>query len=83
MDSLVAIKELPATAKLFGDYWQIGIINALIESGNLEDIDIGIFKGITGFQNMHRNMLTEIEAFNEQYEKYITANYDNEIDYFY
>jgi len=83
MDSLIAIKELPATARFFGDYWQIGIINALIESGNLEDIDIGIFKGVTGFQTMHQNMLTEIEAFNEQYEKYITANYNNEIDYFY
>jgi hypothetical protein len=83
MDSLVAIKELPSTCRIFGDYWQIGIINALIESGNLEHVDIRIFKGVTGFQTMHRNMLTEIETFNEQYEKYITANYDNEIDDFY
>ncbi len=83
MDSLVFIKKIPATYRIHGDYWNLEIINSLIESGHLKDLDIEVFKGMTRFHTLHHMFLSEIEDFNEQYEKYITANYEDEIDNFY
>lgn len=83
LDSLVSVKKLPATFRFRGDYWNIEVVQSLIESGHLKDINIEIFKGTTRFHTLHKMFLTEIEGFNEQYEKYISANYEDDADNFY
>ncbi len=84
LDSLISIKQIPAYQRFTGDYWDIEMINSIIESGQLKDIDIEVFKAVTGFQVMHNVLLSYIKDYNEYYEKYITSNYDEDnIDYFY
>jgi hypothetical protein len=39
LDSLVAIKEIPANIRFYGDYWHLEIINSLVESGRLSNMD--------------------------------------------
>ncbi len=83
LDSLIAVKKISARGRLYGDYWHLEIINSLVESGRLSTMDPTIFKGIAGFHSSHVMFLDEIESFNEQYEKYITAHYENGMDSFY
>lgn len=83
LDSLIAIKKITAHGKLFGDYWNLEIINSLVESGQLSSLDPKVFKGIASFHSTHLTFLNEIESFNKQYEFYITANYENGMDTFY
>lgn len=83
LDSLVAIKEIPANIRFYGDYWHLEIINSLVESGRLSNMDPKVFKGVAGFHSSHLMFLDEIESFNEKYETYITADYENGMDYFY
>jgi hypothetical protein len=83
LDSLISIRKIPAHRRLYGDYWHLEIINALSESGILTNIDAELFKGLANFNTSHRMFLDEIESFNLKYETYITANYENGMDYFY
>ncbi len=83
LDSLIPLKKLPANMRFYGDYWHLEIINSLVESGRLSDMDPKVFKGVASFHSSHLMFLEEIEGFNKQYEKYITANYEQGVDYFY
>lgn len=83
LDSLVSIKKIPANIRFYGDYWHLEIISSLVESGRLSKMDPQIFKGVASFHSSHLMFLDEIEGFNEKYEKYITANYENGMDFFY
>lgn len=82
-DSLIAIKKLPIKTSLYGDYWKIPIINSFVQSGLLMDIDILTFKKITRFNTVHQNFLENIRDYNLFYDKYVTAEYNNGMDYFY
>ncbi|UII20947.1 hypothetical protein [Fulvivirga ligni] len=83
MDSLIADRNLPSKYNLYGDYWQILIINSLMNSGVLKEIDIQTFKKISKFYSVHQNFLMGVEDFNEFYGQNITANFDKGIDYYY
>ncbi len=78
LDSLIAIRRIPAHYRMLADYWNIDIINSLIESGKLTTVDIEVYKAIASYQVMHNVFLNELYPFNDQYEKYITANYDED-----
>ena len=82
-DSLIAIKKLPVKMNLYGDYWKIPIINSFVQSGLLKEIDVETFKKVTRFNTVHQNFLENIRDYNMFYDKYVTAEYDNGIDYFY
>lgn len=83
LDSLIAIKKLSAHNRLYGDYWHLEIINSLSNSDKLTNIDAELFKGLASFNTSHQMFLDEIESFNIRYENYITANYEEGMDYFY
>lgn len=82
-DSLIAIKQLPIKTNLYGDYWKIPIINSFVQSGMLKDIDVETFKKVTRFNTVHQNFLETIKDYNSFYDKYVTAEYDNGVDFFY
>lgn len=82
-DSLIALKKLPIKMSVYGDYWTIPIINSLVENGLLMDIDIQTFKKVTRFNTVHQNFLRTINDYNDFYDKYITAEYDQGMDHFY
>src|SRR6056297_1180902 len=83
LDSLIAIKEIPANLRFYGDYWHLEIINSLVVSGSLSNMDPKVFKGVGKLHSSHLMFLDEIKSFNEKYEKYITANYENGMDFYY
>ncbi len=83
LDSLIAIKQIPAHNRLYGDYWHLEIINALSNSGRLTNIDAELFKGLANLNTSHQMFLDEIESFNQKYENYITDHYEEGMDYFY
>ncbi len=82
-DSLVLSKQIPPKLNLYGDYWKIPIINSLIQSGMVKDIDIMTFKKVARFNVLHQNLLENIKVFNDFYDKYITAEYDQGMDHYY
>ncbi len=82
-DSMIAVKQLPVLTTVYGDYWKIDIIKTLIESGYIKEIDIYTFKKVTRFNTVHQNFLRSIEIYNEFYDKYVTANHDKGMDFFY
>jgi len=83
LDSLISLKEIPANIRLYGDHWHLEIINSLVQSGQLSSLDPRVFKGVARFHSSHLMFLNEIENFNNQYETYITANYENGMDSFF
>lgn len=83
LDSLIAIKEIPAYRRLYGDYWHLEIVKSLSESDRLTSVDAELFKGLANFNTSHQMFLDEIDDFNVKYESYITAHYENGMDYFY
>jgi hypothetical protein len=83
LDSLVTIKQIPSTFRLYGDYWHLEIINSLVKGGDLLNLDVRVFKGLARANTLHLQFLDEIEGFNRDYENYITADYGNTIDSFY
>lgn len=83
LDSLIAIKKIPAHNRLYGDYWHLEIINALSNSDRLTNIDAELFKGLANLNTSHQMFLDEIESFNLKYENYITDHYEEGMDYFY
>ena len=83
LDSLISIKQIPAHRRFYGDYWHLEIVNALSNSDKLTNINAELFKGLANFNTSHQMFLEEIENFNIRYENYITAHYEEGIDYFY
>ncbi|PID68061.1 MAG: hypothetical protein CR968_03540 [Flavobacteriia bacterium] len=83
IDSAIAMKQFPAHSYIYADSWNIPVIKSLINSGQLKDIDIEIFKAVTKFNSGHQIFLEHIKGFNEFYDRYITADYDKGIDFFY
>lgn len=83
LDSLIAIKQIPANRRFYGDYWHLEIVNSLSESEKLTTLDAALFKGLANFNTSHQMFLEEIEDFNQKYETYITVHYEKGMDYFY
>jgi hypothetical protein len=83
LDSLIAIKKIPAKRRFYGDYWHLEIVNSLTGSEKLTTLDAPLWKGLANFNTSHQMFLGEIEAFNKAYENYITAHYEEGMDYFY
>lgn len=83
IDSAIAHKQFPARTYLYADSWYVPIVNSLTSSGAMKDIDIDVFKTITKFNSGHQIFLEHIISYNDYYDKYITANYDKGIDFFY
>lgn len=75
INDLIARQELDRQMVLFGDYWHIEIIDSMLKSGMLSDIDIDTFSRISRFHSIHQNMLMMIQRFNDFYEDNVTANY--------
>ncbi len=75
ISELIAKQELSRQMVLFGDYWHIEIIDSMLKSGMLSDIDIDTFSRISRFHSIHQNMLMMIQRFNDFYENNVTANY--------
>ncbi len=82
-DSLIALRQLPVKMNIYGDYWKIPIVNSLVANGALQDIDIETFKNVTRFNTVHNNFLANIKDYNEFYDKYVTAEYDQGMDNFF
>lgn len=82
-DSLRQAKQLPLRLRIYGDYWKIDIIQSLIASGYLKDIDLETYKRVTRFNTVHQNFLQSIEDYNAMYNQYITANFGKGMDTFY
>ncbi len=83
IDSAILSKELPVSLNIYADSWYVPMINSLITSGLLKDIDTDVFKTVTKFNSGHQIFLEHIRDFNEYYEKYITANSDLGLDFIY
>ncbi|SMG16794.1 hypothetical protein SAMN05661096_00884 [Marivirga sericea] len=83
LDSLVAIKKVPPYVQFTGDYWQLEIINSLLMSGQLKDLDPDMLRALVQFNTAHQNFLGEIEGFNHDYVAYITQEYDKGLDNLY
>ncbi len=83
LDSLIAIKSIPLRMSFHGDYWKMPIIESLIQSGTMNEVDIATFKKIARMHTVHQNFLKRIEDFNLYYDKYVTADYDQGMDHFY
>jgi hypothetical protein len=83
LDSLTTIRKIPPYSYLYGDYWHLEIINSLILSGQLKELDPNIFRSLTQFNRSHQNFLAEIENYNRDYQKYITNEYDKGMEYIY
>lgn len=83
LDSLIINKNIPPRNQIYGDYWHLEIINSLSSSDKLANINAELFKGLASFNTSHQMFLDEIENFNMRYENYITAHYEEGMDYFY
>jgi hypothetical protein len=83
LDSLISIKQVQAHRRFYEDYWHLEIVNTLLNSDKLTNINAELFKGLANFNTSHQMSLEEIENFNIRYENYITAHYEEGIDYFY
>jgi hypothetical protein len=74
---------LEPAISIYGDYWQIELIDAFIESGVIREVDIPTQKRITRFRTGHRIFLHLIDDFNRAYYDLVTLHYDNGVDAFY
>ncbi len=83
IDSAIAMKQFPSHSYIYADSWDIPVIKSLINSGQLKDVDIEIFKAVTRFNSGHKIFMEQIKGFNEFYDKYITADYDKGMDFYY
>ncbi|MDW3191480.1 MAG: hypothetical protein R8G66_03920 [Cytophagales bacterium] len=82
-DSLVLIKKIPQRMSIRGDYWQLPIVQSMMQSSILNEINIATFKKVAKIYTVHQNFLRTIQEFNQYYDQYVTAEYDQGIEHFY
>ncbi len=83
MDTMVENQDLPIGYNLIGDYWNIELINSMLTSGKLNNIDPEIFQDIARFHTVHKNFIDQISGFNSYYETQVLPNLDKGVDEFY
>ena len=76
-------KELPIGFGLLGDYWNIELINSMLISGKLNNIDPEIFKEVSRFHTVHQNMINQIDKYNLYYDEQVVPNLDKGVNEFY
>jgi len=82
-ERVIQNKELPYGFDLVGDYWNIELINSMLLSGKLNNIDPEIFKHVSRFHTVHSNMLNYIKKFNYFYDEHVVPNLDKGMAEFY
>ena len=82
-EAMIQNKEIPLGFNIVGDYWNVEIINSMVLSGKLNDIDPEIFKYVSRFHTVHSNMLGHIQGFNRFYEDQVVPNLDKGVEEFY
>ena len=83
MDSAILKKKIPPRMSIKGDYWKMPIIHSMMQSGIMNAIDISTFKKVARIHTVHQNFLQTIREYNELYDQYITAEYDQGMEHFY
>lgn len=83
IDSLILIKKIPQRMSIKGDYWKMPILQSMMQSSILNEIDIATFKRVARIHTVHQNFLQTIQEYNRFYDQYVTAEYDQGIAHFY
>ena len=83
MDSLILIKKIPHRMSIKGDYWKMPILQSMMQSSILNEIDIATFKKVARIHTVHQNFLQTIQEYNRFYNQYVTAEYDQGMEHFY
>lgn len=81
--AIASRKPLAPALSIYGDYWEIEIIDAFVESGVIREVDIATQKKITRFRTGHRIFIKAIDDFNMAYYDLITLHYNDGIEGFY
>lgn len=82
-EKLIQNKQLPIGIHIVGDYWNIELINSMLSSGKLNDIDPQIFQHVSRFHTIHGNMINQIDQLNKYYESQVLPNLDKGVEEFY
>jgi hypothetical protein len=83
-DSIVSSGQVPPpNFRIYGDWYHLEIVETMVVSGQLNDVDVVTFKQVSRYRTIHRNFLAQIEAFNNYYERQVTPRASQSKETFY
>lgn len=78
----LSIQDLDPLSIINGDYWNIEIISTLLNSGSIDQLDIGMLKIISRYHTTHSGFTQQIEKYNEFYLEFVTKRYSDKDPFF-